>query len=71
MHQEIAGAFGLDGCVAVITGAASGIGRETARVLTMAGARAVLADVDERGLASEASGFITGQVLRANGGSSM
>jgi 3-oxoacyl-[acyl-carrier protein] reductase len=43
--------FRLDGKVAVITGAASGIGRATAVTLSDAGARLVLADVDEDGLA--------------------
>jgi 3-oxoacyl-[acyl-carrier protein] reductase len=55
MHQEIENAFGLDGRVAVITGAASGIGRETARLLALAGARVVLADVDEGGLVETAA----------------
>ena len=37
----------LDGRVAVITGAARGIGRETAETLAAVGARVVLADLDE------------------------
>lgn len=51
MHEELSQAFSLDGHVAVVTGAASGIGRETARVFAQAGARVLLADVDEAGLA--------------------
>jgi NAD(P)-dependent dehydrogenase (short-subunit alcohol dehydrogenase family) len=37
----------LDGRVAIITGAARGIGRETAETLARAGARVVLADLDQ------------------------
>jgi 3-oxoacyl-[acyl-carrier protein] reductase len=44
-------AFRLDGRVALVTGAASGIGRATARVLSAAGARVALGDVAEDGLA--------------------
>lgn len=40
----------LDGKVAVITGAASGIGRATAVLFAREGAKLVLADVDEKGL---------------------
>src|SRR5262249_50643919 len=42
-------AFDLSGPVAVLTGAASGIGRATAHVLAGAGATVVLGDVDEKG----------------------
>ncbi len=41
--------FGLEGKVAVITGAASGIGEATAKVLAEAGAKVVCADLDEGG----------------------
>lgn len=40
----------LKGKVAVVTGAASGIGRATAELFSREGARVVLADVDEGGL---------------------
>jgi NAD(P)-dependent dehydrogenase (short-subunit alcohol dehydrogenase family) len=42
--------FRLDGEVAVVTGAASGIGRHSAKVLAEAGAAVVLADVDRDGI---------------------
>ena len=45
-------AFDLAGKVALITGGASGIGRDCARVLAGAGARVVVADVDEARSAS-------------------
>ncbi|WP_394840249.1 SDR family NAD(P)-dependent oxidoreductase [Pendulispora rubella] len=45
----------IDGKVAVITGAASGIGRELALELVRAKASVVLGDVDEKGLAETAA----------------
>lgn len=51
MHEELSRSFSLEGRVALVTGAASGIGRETARVFAQAGARVMLTDIDERGLA--------------------
>lgn len=51
MDRDLEAAFGLAGRIAVVTGAASGLGRETACVLAKAGARLMLADLDERGLA--------------------
>ncbi len=55
MDQELVKAFSLEGKVAVVTGAASGIGQEAARVFARAGANLVLADVDEKGLAATAA----------------
>lgn len=51
--------FRLDGLRALVTGGASGIGEATARALTGAGARVVIADVDEaraRKLSGELNG---------------
>ncbi len=42
--------FRLDGKLALITGGASGIGAAAARLFTDAGARVILADLDERGI---------------------
>lgn len=39
----------LDGKIALITGASSGIGRATAKIFAREGARLVLADVAEAG----------------------
>ena len=47
--------FRLDGRVAVVTGAASGICREAARTFVEAGARVVLADRNAEGLAQAAA----------------
>jgi NAD(P)-dependent dehydrogenase (short-subunit alcohol dehydrogenase family) len=48
----------LDGKIAIITGAASGIGRATARRVAAEGARTVVADLDAAG-AQEVAGKIT------------
>ena len=50
-------AFDLSGRVAVLTGAASGIGRSTAHVLAGAGATVVLGDIDEKGAQATADGI--------------
>jgi len=47
---EITDMFSLADQVAVVTGAASGLGRESARVMALAGAKLVLADIDTEGL---------------------
>lgn len=60
MHDDLVTAFSLEGRVAVVTGAASGIGREIARVFALAGATPVLCDVNEAGLA-ETAGIIAGE----------
>jgi len=55
----------IDGKVAVITGAASGIGRELALEAARAKASVVLTDVDEKGLAG------TAELVAAAGGTSL
>ena len=47
--------LGLAGRVAIVTGAASGIGRATARLLAEAGARVSAVDVEAGGLAALAA----------------
>jgi 3-oxoacyl-[acyl-carrier protein] reductase len=54
MHERIEQLFSLEDRVAVITGAASGIGRESAILLSQAGARVILGDINEQGLAETA-----------------
>lgn len=47
--KDLSEVFGLAGKVAVVTGAASGIGESTAEVLAQAGARVVLGDLNAEG----------------------
>src|SRR5262245_17267393 len=53
MHDPL-DVFRLEGRAAVVTGAASGIGKAVAEVLAAAGARVVLGDLDEKGAAEAA-----------------
>ena len=55
MHHELERAFDLTGRVAVITGAAGGIGRQAAITFAQAGAHLVLADRDLTGIEHTAS----------------
>jgi len=52
----------FDGKIALVTGAASGMGRATARLFAAKGTKVVVADVDEKG------GVATVEGIRANGG---
>lgn len=54
IFESIMDAFALRGRTAVVTGAASGIGRETALILAEAGANVVISDIDEAGLSATA-----------------
>ena len=51
LQPDIANHFALDGKVAVITGGGSGMGQEAARIFALAGARVLVADIDQDGLA--------------------
>jgi NAD(P)-dependent dehydrogenase (short-subunit alcohol dehydrogenase family) len=62
--EEVIRRFRVDGQVAVVTGAAQGIGRAAAELLAASGARVVLADRDEAG-AREAAGSIARGAARS------
>ncbi|MFO0294685.1 MAG: SDR family NAD(P)-dependent oxidoreductase [Rhodospirillales bacterium] len=54
-------ALGLEGRVAIVTGAASGIGRAAARILAAAGAKVVAVDIDRAGLSATHAALGTGE----------
>ncbi len=57
----------LAGTIAIVTGAASGIGREIALDLAARGAHLVLADIDAQGLAGTAASLDDSRVLSVDG----
>ena len=65
VDPRIAERFSLAGRSAVITGAGSGLGRETARLFAQAGAAVMLADVDMAGLEA------TADMVRGAGGTAV
>jgi 3-oxoacyl-[acyl-carrier protein] reductase len=63
LNPAVVEAFSLKGRVAVVTGASSGIGRQTAIRLAQAGGTVILGDIDKVGLAATAE-----TVGESNGG---
>lgn len=57
-RQDPLSVFRLDGQVAVITGAGSGIGEAVAATFAAVGARVVLADIDHKSAARAAAGIV-------------
>ncbi len=55
----------LQGKVAIVTGAASGIGRSTAQVFAREGAQLTLVDINEEGLRETLAGLPEGQAIAA------
>ena len=47
----------IDGKVAIVTGAGSGIGKASAEILAREGAKVMLTDIDEESAATAASGI--------------
>jgi len=55
LDNEILARFDLAGKVAVVTGAGSGLGQESARILALAGAAVILTDINPDGLRQTAA----------------
>lgn len=55
--ENVLSAFGLEGKNAIVTGAATGIGREIAELFARAGAKVVAADINEAAMATLAAEF--------------